>query len=401
VTTSVPESVVDQSGLLGGAGDRRRGKRRIVIAALVLVVAASGVAVGATDPFRSSGTSPVGVADNATATSTATVRRETISQQTSVPATLGYAGSYGPVNQAYGTYTALPEIGQVVKEGQVLYRVNGSPVILLYGATPAYRTLSEGVTGEDVTELNADLVSLGHAKRSDLSPTPDSFSYWTKVGVESLQASLGETQNGIVTLGQAVFLPSAVRVTSLSGQLGGVAEPGQPVLEGTSTAREVTIDLDAAMQSEVRVGDPVMITLPDGSTIPGLVASVGTVATASSSSSSSGDSGGGGGSGDSAPTVTVEVTPTDPAATGSLDQAPVQVAITNDTAPNALVVPVNALVALSSGGYAVEVVSPAGVHSVTTVTVGLFDDADNLVQVTGPGLSVGQRVVVPATGANG
>jgi len=30
------------------------------------------------------------------------------------------------------------------------------------------------------------------------------------------------------------------------------------------------------------------------------------------------------------------------------------------------------------------------------VTVGLFDDADGLVQVSGSGVSAGQRVVVPA-----
>jgi hypothetical protein len=31
------------------------------------------------------------------------------------------------------------------------------------------------------------------------------------------------------------------------------------------------------------------------------------------------------------------------------------------------------------------------------VSLGLFDDADGLVQVTGPGLVAGQKVVVPST----
>jgi hypothetical protein len=114
---------------------------------------------------------------------------------------------------------------------------------------------------------------------------------------------------------------------------------------------------------------------------------VGTVATT--------PSGGGGGGG--APTVTVEVTPTDPAATGSLDQAPVQVAITTASANNALVVPINALLSLASGGYAVEEVSSAGVHHLMPVSLGLFDDADGLVQVSGSGLAAGQHVVVPST----
>jgi hypothetical protein len=36
------------------------------------------------------------------------------------------------------------------------------------------------------------------------------------------------------------------------------------------------------------------------------------------------------------------------------------------------------------------------IHRLVPVSLGLFDDADGLVQVTGSGLAVGQRVVVPA-----
>ena len=89
--------------------------------------------------------------------------RQDLSSQTQVSATLGYAGSYSVVNQAQGTVTSLPAVGQVVTQGQVLYQVSGAPVVLLYGSTPAYRALSEGMTGADVDELNADLVALGYA----------------------------------------------------------------------------------------------------------------------------------------------------------------------------------------------------------------------------------------------
>src|ERR1700722_19518560 len=64
---------------------------------------------------------------------------------------------YAVVTQARGTYTKLPAAGQVIHQGQVLFRVNDRPVVLLYGSTPAYRTLSAGAAGPEVGELNADL----------------------------------------------------------------------------------------------------------------------------------------------------------------------------------------------------------------------------------------------------
>jgi hypothetical protein len=121
------------------------------------------------------------------------------------------------------------------------------------------------------------------------------------------------------------------------------------------------------------------------------VSFVGTVAT---TPSNSGDQGGGGGS--SAPTIEVDVMPTHPAATGRLDQAPVNVSITTARVKNALVVPVSALLALAAGGYAVEEPGAGGVRHLVAVDLGLFDDADGLVQVTGRGIAAGQRVVVPS-----
>ena len=301
----------------------RRHRGGMVIGVVAVAVVGAGAYVAVARPFGLSSRPTTGGMDNAAATSLATIAERTLSSQTNVSATLGYAGSYSVMNQAQGTITALPTVGQVVSQGQVLYQVSASPVVLLYGATPAYRSLSEGasasdVTGPDVQELNADLVALGYVTSAELSPTSNQFGYWTKVGVEKLQAALGVTQDGTLALGQAVFLPSAARVTAVSASLGAGAQPGGPVLTASSTTRVVTVALDAAQQAQVKVGDQVTITLPDGQTTPGVVSSVGTVATTPS----------GDGAGATSSTVTVEVTPTDPAATGSLDQAPVQVAIT-------------------------------------------------------------------------
>jgi peptidoglycan hydrolase-like protein with peptidoglycan-binding domain len=315
---------------------------------------------------------------------------------------------YSVINQARGKYTKLPAAGQVIAQGHVLYRVNDRPVVLLHGSTPAYRTLSAGATGPDVAELNADLVALGYATRAQLSPTSASFGPATTAAVMKLQAALGATQNGTLALGQVVFEPSAVRVTSVSAQLGGSAQAGETVMQGTSTIRQVQVALSASQQTSMAVGDKVTITLPNNHTSPGVVSSVGAVATCPSSSGSGGsgsssaapgtDTCSSGSSGSTTtPTITVGVTPSDPAATGKWDQAPVRVGITTASVPNALVVPVNALLARSGGGYAVEVVGAGARNHLVPVSLGLFDDAEGLVQVTASGLAAGQSVVVPGT----
>jgi hypothetical protein len=376
----------------------------------VAIVGLAGAVVGlfvtgTIDGSRSSG----GVASNSTdPISLQRVTRQNLSSQTQVSATLGFAGSYTVINQAGGseasggatqpessaTYTTLPAVGQVVSQGEVLYSVSGEPVVLLYGTTPAYRALSEGMSGSDVQQLNADLVALGDATTNQLDPSSDYFSAETAYALTQLQAHLGVTENGTLGLGQAVFLPTSARVTSVSVTLGAPAQGGTAVLQATSTVRQVNIALDASEQAEVAVGDHVTITLPNNLTTPGVISSVGTVATTPSSAGSGSASPEDSGS-SSTPTITVLVNPTDPAATGGWDQAPVNVTITTGAVQNALVVPIDALLARSTGGYVVEVAGTDGTRRFVVVSLGLFDDADGLVQVTASGLHAGQQVVVP------
>jgi peptidoglycan hydrolase-like protein with peptidoglycan-binding domain len=350
-----------------------------VVAALVVVVAV--VVLVITDPFGSGGAGGGEVNDGGT--SLQAITRQALSSQTQSSGTLGFAGSYSVINGASGTLTWLPAVGRVVHEGGVLYRVSGAPVILLSGRIPIYRALSDGMTGADVRQLNRDLVALGYATSAELTPTSDDFSGATVDALEALQKHLGVTETGSLALGQAVFLPvRRLRVTAVTGTLGASAAQGSPLLTGSSARRVVSLQLDAAEQADVAVGDRVTITLPNNATTPGVVASIGTVATA-------GQNGG-------SPTVPVTVHPLDASATGSIDQAPVDVSITTASVKSALVVPVDSLLALAGGGYAVEEVAPGGRHQLVGVSLGLFDDADGLVQVTGSGLAAGQRVVVPS-----
>jgi HlyD family secretion protein len=207
---------------------------------------------------------------------------------------------------------------------------------------------------------------------------------------------VGLPQTGVVPIGSYVVEPGAIRVDQLRATVGQPVQPGSPILHATSTARQVAVALDAAQQSQVKQGERVTITLPDNSTTPGVVSSVGAVATTAAPAGGQNGAASDSSAATQDPTITVEIRPTRPADTGHLDQAPVTVAITTGTVSNALVVPVTALLALAGGGYALEVAEADGQHHLVAVRLGLFDDADGLVQVSGSAVRAGQRVVVPA-----
>lgn len=393
--------------VVGGRGDPQPQVKRksslITATGILAVVAVVGGLVAA-------GGSHADRAQPVLAVHTVKVVRGDLSAMVSVAGTLTYRAQpdgspYVVVNEARGTVTELPAPGHVIRQGQVLYRVDGRPVVLLYGATPAYRTLSLGASGDDVKALNADLVSLGYATARELGPSSDSYDSASEAGVRRLQAAVAAPVTGTLTLGEALFEPSAMRVTSLDAYLGGSSRPGQSVLQATTTSRQVQVALDASQQTDVAVGDKVTITLPDDRTTPGVVASVASVATCGSASGAGGPAVSSGGTGadtcggsnpnSSSPTIAVVVRPSRPTGTGDWDQAPVQVGITTDRIRDALSVPVTALIAQTDGGYAVEVAGPGSARRLEPVTLGLFDDADGLVQVTHSDLTVGDEVVVP------
>jgi hypothetical protein len=294
-------------------------------------------------------------------------------------AALATASAQATVYGQNSAFTSVPSVGQIVLRGEPLFAIDGNPALLLYGSTAATRAFSAGMSpGADVAELNTNLDALGYGH----GLTGDAFTPATAAAIRRLQATHAQSVTGELLGGSVVFAPGPIRVTSLQSTVAvGAAVTAGPVLSATGTAREVQIQLDPALQGEVRPGDPVTITLPNEQTTPGQITRVSSVATAGQNGGPS--------------TIEVDAIPTDPAAIGNLDQAPVNVSITTGSVSDALVVPVAALLSLESGGYAVEEVAGNGVHHLVAVTTGLFDDADGLVAVRGAGLAAGQRVVVP------
>ena len=220
-------------GRVGQVGDRARNlieelfatdrRRRVLVAfgALASVAVAAGVILGA----GLSGTS-VGASQTAKRVGAATVQRRDLVQTDTEPGTLGYAHPQTVFNRLSGTVTYLPAVGETIKPGHTLYKVDGSPSVLMTGSVPAYRTLTAGVSsGADVQELEQSLVSLGFDPSRQIV-IDQTFDTATTAAVERWQASLGETQSGTVTLGQVVFLPGPQRVTAIDTTLGSTGGSG-------------------------------------------------------------------------------------------------------------------------------------------------------------------------------
>jgi peptidoglycan hydrolase-like protein with peptidoglycan-binding domain len=365
--------------------------------AAVLLLAGAGWAAYSADLLR---THPAQAATPVIATGRALVVRTDVRQQITVTGTLGYQGSYSVIAPSgsaapggaagTGTITWLPAAGATVARGEPVYAVNGQPVLLLYGSRPAWRDLAPGViAGQDVRQLNANLAALGFGP----GLAGDQFTPATGQAVADWQQAAGLPVTGTVPLGQVVFLPGRLLVGQLVAAAGGPVPAGTPVLQGTGTTPDVQVPLDPNLAPTVRVGNRVLVTLPNGTADPGVITQISRVAQNPASGSQNQN-----GQGGQQPVVPATVKLLRPWR-GALDQAQVQVAITSAQDRGVLAVPITALLARPGGQFAVVVLGSGPgrtVRRTVPVRAGLFDEVAGDVEVSGPGLAAGQYVEVPS-----
>ncbi len=358
-------------------------RRRIFIAAGG-VLALGGAAAAAVGFGGSSGGTPKRSTQPA---KTADVTRATLTDFEEVDGELGHGEQFTLRSAGgQGVVTWLPPIGSTVDRGRPLYRVNNEPVVLLLGELPLYRALAPGTEGPDVRQLEDNLKALGHTGFT----ADEKFNAATATAVRRWQKDLKVAETGVVAPGQIVYASGPIRVAEHKLRVGDAA--AGEVLGFTGTIRKVIINLPMSRQRYAAIGVAVRVTLPDGKPLQGLVEGVGTVASSPSGGESSGPGGGGGGPA----TIEVTVSLADQGAIGALQQGPVKVRFVAEEREDVLTVPVAALVALSEGGYGVQVVDGAPAHSTAryvAVETGMF--AGGRVEVRGGGLEPGMKVGVP------
>lgn len=371
-----------------------------------------------------------------------------------------------------GTLTAVAAVGDILEQGDVIAEIDGAPIVILYGDTPAYRNLFDASTnleGDDVLQLERALTDLGFNENEDNMTVDGEFSAATADVVEEWQESIGMDDDGVVNLGEVIFVPGPIQVTAVPGTVGdlvntgspllvvasgdplegpdvlqleaalsdlgytaggtlevdtvfdtatagsikelqeatgadqdgflGAAEvrfsagpvrvndilskvgssvqPGSPVLNLSSTEKLVVLDLPAADQGVVAVGDPVTVELPDGTDAPGTVTSVSETAQQIQGQGTF---------------FRVEISLDDPSVAINYEQAPVDVTVVSDSVEDVIAVPVSALLALREGGYGIEVVQSDGTTALIPADPGFF--ADGFVEIEAD-VQPGDEVVVP------
>ncbi|MFE2291212.1 efflux RND transporter periplasmic adaptor subunit [Streptomyces sp. NPDC059452] len=350
----------------------RRG-RAVAAVAAVLAVTAGTIAV---TQLGGGGTESAGAKNSALPPATAPVERGDLHDSAQADGTLGYDKQRKVNAGASGTLTWTPRPGSTVKRNERLYEIDGRAVRLMYGSGPMYRTLKPGDKGRDVEQLERNLAALGYT-----GFTPDTeYTELTAAAVKRWQKAQGGKQTGKVGPQDIAFAPGKVRIKSVETAVGDLAQPGAPVLTTTGSERIVTFQLDVSESQLAKAGTEVTVELPDGTSAPGTVSSVGRTAKPGNDPQ------------EDSPKVTLTVSFDRPDKVGGFDQSPVTVNLTGETRKDVLTVPVNALLALPGGGFGVQVVRGGAVREVK-VELGMF--ADGRVEVSGGGLREGMKVGVP------
>ncbi len=283
----------------------------------------------------------------------------------------GAAVATGSTSSSVSTelVTSVRSAGTAVALGDVLYTVDGHPVVVLHGALPAWRTLStESDDGADIRQLEESLAALGYDADGELT-IDDTFDSDTADAVEQWQEGLGTEPTGEVVLGSVVFLAADATLSTVSIAVGDEIGDGTVVATVAASSQEVVVEVPSEDQQFVAVGSSVEL---DGVT--------GTVTRLRS------------GSGTDGVRVEAVISPATPIA-AAREGTVVKARITAEIASAVTVVPVEAISSRLDGTYAVELLGADG--TTRWVTVEIVGQSGTDVGVRGDGIAEGVAVVVP------
>jgi len=131
---------------------RSQRNRRTWVWLVVAAVVVLAVGAGATMLLRSSGSAVA--ASGPDTLNFAEVMLDDLIQEESFSGTLGSIEDDPITTQLGGTITSISKKGETVGQGETLFSIDDQPVVLLYGDVPAYRDMA---IGEDVVAVSIHL----------------------------------------------------------------------------------------------------------------------------------------------------------------------------------------------------------------------------------------------------
>lgn len=305
---------------------------------------------------------------------TVTVTRGDLVERVRVKGTLAFAGARDLGTTLGGTLTAMTDVGETVGQGGELFRIDDQPVVLMIGSLPMWRALALGVDdGPDVLQLEQNLAALGFFDRE-----PDEeFAQSTANAIEKWQKSLGLEKTGAVEPGRIVFAAAPVRIAEKKAAVGDQAGPG--IVSVSDTEKRVSGFIAPNLKEVAAVGGAVSVILPDGTAVPGVVATVGAPIEKED------------GMGGKSLKLPITISLDDPAQADAFTDVTVSLTLALTKSTDALLVPVLALLAQPGGGFALEKVV-GKTSTIVPVELGAF--AAGMVEIVGGAIDEGATVVV-------
>ncbi len=241
-------------------------------------------------------------------------------------------------------------------------------------------TTGERAVGTDILQLEKALLALQYDADGKLE-ADGVFTLESIAAIIEFQNAVALEVDGIIDIGEIVFLSGAARVTDQLTTEGNVVGAGSSVLDISFSPKVVRMDLPSDEQGSLVSGSEVIVELPDQSKVPASVISVSNIAENPTN-------------GFGLATFDVVIELSDSQLALGLDEAPVEVIVVSDSVVGVMAVPVSALVALLEGGYAVELDTGNGTKRYVGVETGFFGE-NGMIEIVSPELEPGDRVVIP------
>lgn len=166
-------------------------------------------------------------------------------------------------SESAGVVTSVSvDSGGEVSAGDVLFAVDLRPVVVAAGATPAFREMALRDSGDDVRQLQELLTGLGFFG----GEIDGVFGSGTAAAVREWQESLGIEDDGVISLGDVVFIPDLPARVVLGEEVvvGGRLSGGEQAVLGLPVDPSFWVPLSPEQRNLVPIDAPVMVSYGGG-----------------------------------------------------------------------------------------------------------------------------------------